>query len=360
MTRTICFDLEGPLSPQDNAYEVMKLIGPAGACIFEAISRYDDLLALEGRPDYEPGDTLALIIPFFLLHGITDADIRAVSARAKIVEGAAYLFEQLRADGWEIFIISTSYEQHAYNIGRQLAVPVDHIICTRLALTEQQQKLPEAFYSLIRATEAELLELDPALEQKETALKELLDTLFFQQLPALGYEVFATRVIGGERKAEAVRRITRERGIAIREIIAVGDSITDFKMLQEVAAHHGIAVVFNGNEYAVPYANVGLASADIRFLYLICRAFERGGKEAALALVTGWEENRDAFEAEPDRITDEFITPDLRDFLTAQRETKAAPYFHLLERADESMREEILRIHKRFRMLVRKDAGKLG
>jgi len=362
MTPTICFDLEGPLSPQDNAYEVMKLIGPAGARIFEAISRYDDLLALEGRPNYEPGDTLALIVPFFLLHSITDADIRAVSARAKLVDGAAYLFKQLRADGWEIYIISTSYEQHAYHIGRQLGVPVDHVICTRLALTKQRQKLPEAFFSLIRAAEAELLKLDPALERAETdrLLKDLLDTLFFQQLPALGYEVFATQVIGGERKAEAVRQIARERGMAIREIIAVGDSITDFKMLREVAAHNGIAVVFNGNEYAVPYATVGLASTDIRFLYLICRAFTRGGKEAALALVTDWEANRDAFEAEPDRIPDELITPDLRDFLTAQRAAKPAPYFHLLERADESMRGEALRIHKRFRMLVREDAGKLG
>jgi energy-converting hydrogenase A subunit R len=359
MTRTICFDLEGPLSPQDNAYEVMKLIGPAGSRIFEAISRYDDLLALEGRPDYEPGDTLALIVPFFLLHGITEADIRAVSARAKIVEGAEYLFDQLRADGWEIFIISTSYEQHAYNIGQQLAVPLDHIICTRLTLRERQQQLPDTFFSLIRAAEAELLEFSAALERAETdrLLKDRLNTLFFQQLPALGYDTFATRVIGGERKAEAVRRIARERGMAIRDIIAVGDSITDFKMLREVAAHNGIAVVFNGNEYAVPYANVGLASADIRFLYLICRAFERGGKEAARALVMGWEENRDAFETEPGRIPDKFITPDLRDFLATQREI---PYFHQLERADDAAREEILRIHKRFRMLVRVDAGKLG
>lgn len=360
MTRTICFDLEGPLSPQDNAYEVMKLIGPAGARIFEAISRYDDLLALEGRPNYEPGDTLALIVPFFLLHNITDADIRAISARAKLVDGAAYLFEQLRADGWEIFIISTSYEQHAHHIGQQLAVPRDHIICTRLALAKQRQKLSETFFSIIRAAEAELLELDPALEQNEPALKELLDSLFFQQLPALGYEVFATRVIGGERKAEAVRRIARDQGMAIREIIAVGDSITDFKMLREVAAQNGLAVVFNGNEYAVPYATVGLASADIRFLYLLCRAFVRGGKEAALALVTDWEENRDAFEAEPGRIPDDCITPDLRDFLTTGHEPKGAPYFHRLERADEPRREAILRIHKRFRMLVREDAGKLG
>jgi len=59
--KLICFDLEGPLTPQDNAYELMKLV-PRGGKIFEVLSRYDDLLALEGRPGYEPGDTLALII----------------------------------------------------------------------------------------------------------------------------------------------------------------------------------------------------------------------------------------------------------------------------------------------------------
>jgi energy-converting hydrogenase A subunit R len=67
----IFFDMEGPLSIQDNAYELMKLF-PDGGQVFEVISRYDDLRALEGRDDYDPGDTLALIIPFLIHHGITE------------------------------------------------------------------------------------------------------------------------------------------------------------------------------------------------------------------------------------------------------------------------------------------------
>ena len=59
MDRIVCFDLEGPLSPQDNAFEVMGAI-PRGLEIFSALSTYDDILALEGRQDYEPGDTLKL------------------------------------------------------------------------------------------------------------------------------------------------------------------------------------------------------------------------------------------------------------------------------------------------------------
>ena len=131
--RAICSYLEGPLSLQVNAYEVMKLIGDEGARIFERISRYDDLLTLQGRAGYEPGDTLALIVPFLLVHDITEADFRRVSARTKIVDGATTLFRQLQADSWEIYIISTSYEQPAHPIGRQLGVP-DHIICTQLNL----------------------------------------------------------------------------------------------------------------------------------------------------------------------------------------------------------------------------------
>jgi len=359
--RTICFDLEGPLSPQDNAYEVMKLTGDDGARIFELISRYDDLISLQGRAGYEPGDTLALIVPFLLAHAITESDIRRVSARAKIVDGATTLFRQLQAGGWDIYIISTSYEQHAHHIGRQLGVPEDHILCTSLNLDSLRFALPEAAFTLLNEAQDELLGLSTDLEREETGqLTRRLDELFFQQLPALGFNIFSTRVVGGERKAEAVRTIAAEKRIAVRDIIAVGDSITDYKMLNEVASRGGIAIVFNGNEYAVPYANVGLASVDIRFLSLICEAFAEQGKEAVMELVTSWERNREHYANDPALIPDSEITAEIRAFLTAQRENVPFPYFHNIERADDSKRAEITAIHKRFRMRVREDAGKLG
>ena len=100
----ICFDLEGPLSPQDNAYELMKLF-PDGDKIFEVISRYDDLLTLEKRTDYEPGDTLALIVPFLILHNISEADIGSLSRKATLTGGADKLISSLEYSGWKIFCI---------------------------------------------------------------------------------------------------------------------------------------------------------------------------------------------------------------------------------------------------------------
>ena len=121
MANFIWFDLEGPLSPQDNACELMKLF-PNGDKIFEVISRYDDLLALEEREDYEPGDTLALIVPFLVLHDISENDITTLATKASLTGGAAELVSWLQSKSWKVFCISTSYEQYAIHITHKLGI----------------------------------------------------------------------------------------------------------------------------------------------------------------------------------------------------------------------------------------------
>ncbi len=396
MRRTIFFDLEGPLSPQDNAYEVMKLVGKEGKAgeggkegsrVFEAISKYDDFISLQEREGYEPGDTLALIVPFLLLHGVTEAEIKRVSERAKLVDGARELFERLQEGGgekegkerekegkggekWEVYIISTSYEQHAYNVGRRLGVPEENIVCTRLDLEGARARLgeKEAFFSLVEKVEEDLIGLYSRIDEAgRERFVSRLDEFFFRQLPALGYDVLgATRVVGGERKAEAVRKIARAKGVRLSEVIAVGDSITDYKMLREVAQHGGVAVVFNGNEYAVPYANVGLASLNVGSLWVLCDAFARGGKRAVFEEVRRREEEKRGRE-EKKRWREEEKCGEFGGFSGFSGFGRFGgfsgfeiPYFHNLERADERRRAEIIKLHKAFRMRVREDAGRLG
>jgi len=353
--KLIFFDLEGPLSPQDNAYEVMRThLGAEGAKIFERISKYDDIISLEGREGYEPGDTLALLVPFLLAHGITAEDIRKVSEKAGLVSGSRFLCDKLRERGWKIYIISTSYEQHALNIGKKLGIPAENIVCTKLNLDERRKEMSEKVFALVHKYEQEILEMPLTEEGSLNRLCEKLDALFFEELPAVGFEVFETKVVGGERKASALREIAEREGVALEEVIAVGDSITDFKMLDAVRCSGGLAVVFNGNEYAVPYASVGLASTDIRFLLILCDAFAAGGKEEALDVASAWEERGDAFRKMPESIPERFIPNELLAFI------KTPFFFHNIERADERKKEEIVSIHKDFRVRVRKSAGLLG
>ena len=285
-TDIVCFDLEGPLSPQDNAYEVMGLV-PNGHRIFEVISRYDDLLALEGRPDYEPGTTLALIVPFLVLHGLSEEDIERVSARAALVSGARELIADLQGEGWSVFIISTSYQQHALWTAQRLGVKPENVACTSLPLAQYRQQLEDEDKALLVEAERNILRLYPPRDDEE--IRKQLDRFFWGDLPQtkLGKVLEEVKVMGGRRKMEAAGDFARRKGCTLADVVAVGDSITDAAMLQAVHRAGGLAIAFNANQYALPHANVGLASTDLRELRPVLTIWREGGREAVKSVLAG-------------------------------------------------------------------------
>jgi len=322
-----CFDLEGPLSPQDNAYEVMGLI-PRGKEIFQVISRYDDLLTLEGRENYEPGDTLKLIVPFLIYHGITEADIERVSKRAKIVKGARETIAHLRENNWKVHIISTSYQQHAYNIAAQLGVAREDVACTKLELSRYGGI---SGVELVAEVEKVILEkLYPSMRDEE--IVATLDEFFFRRLQhtELGKVFNEVRVVGGSRKVEAMLRFLEKDGAELRDCAAIGDSITDFKMLREVSKEGGIAIAFNGNEYCLPYCDIAVASEKLSAVLPILDAFAEGGRGAALERAKSLEGS------------------------------ESGAVYTLFPAESEAKLRRTLEAHSHFRALVRGDAAKLG
>jgi energy-converting hydrogenase A subunit R len=326
MPKVICFDLEGPLSPQDNAYEVMGLFDN-GLRIFETISRYDDLLALEGRENYEAGDTLSLIAPFLVYHGISEEDVTGISRKAMLVPGARELIADLKNNDWDVYIISTSYEQHAYNIGRQLGVPNDNISCTAFPLDNYRKEFQGEDKTLIADAEKEIVEMYPPIN--DLKLKMRLDRFFFTDLPEnpFGRIMREMRVMGGERKVKAAQRIAEEHSLDLKDLVVIGDSITDFKMLRAVNEVEGLAIAFNGNDYAIPHATVGIATTNMKQMKPILEQWEQGGREGVLSAFAG-------------------------------REDKKEPFIHVIT-GREDLRK-IVEVHKKIRNEVRGRAAKLG
>lgn len=325
----VCFDLEGPLSPQDNAYELTGLV-KNGYKIFEVISRYDDLLTLEGRANYEPGDTLALIAPLLVYHKISEQDIKKISGRAHVINGARELISKLKARGCACYIISTSYEQHAHNIGTTIGMPKENIACTKFSLDGYIKEFENEDFSLIENLENDILAMYPLTSEKDAQIKERLDEFFFRELPKvkLGKILKNTVVIGGERKVSALRKIAEKEKKGLNELAVVGDSITDFKMLKTVHESGGLAIVFNGNEYAIPYGTVAVASHSLLDLLPVFEYWEDGGRAKAINFVKGLEK------------------------------TDKPPHYHYL--GDKKDFRSIIEIHKNIRKLVRGEAGKLG
>ena len=325
----ICFDLEGPLAPQDNAYELMKLF-PNGDKIFEVISRYDDLLTLEGRENYEPGDTLALIVPFLAYHGIKEEQIGIMGQRAALTPGASELVSKLRTHGWQVFCASTSYEQYATGVTQRLGIPTQNVACTSFPLNKISQSLTQDDFTLLEEMEKQIPNLSSMVDDD---IKKLLDHFYWQQLPQTksGKMVTEVKPMGGSRKVKALEHFAAKTGEPLSHWVTVGDSITDFNMLQAVDNAGGLAISFNANEYALPYSTMSLASTRLDDLWMILETWSKGDKSAVEKMVREKEE--------------------------IGGEGKRG-HFHWLAGSNDIT--EPLKIHSRIRRLVRKEAAKLG
>ena len=326
----ICFDLEGPLSPQDNAYELMKLF-PNGDRIFEVISRYDDLLTLEEREDYEPGDTLALIVPFLILHGISEENITSLAAKASLTGGAAKLVSWLQTKGWKIFCITTTYEQYALHITHKLGIYAHNIACTPFPGEKLRLTLCKEDAALLQQTEEDILTMRPV--DDDDRIKQSLDRFFWEKLPTtnLGEVIKVVKPIGGQRKVAALNRFADKYDQPLSHWVVIGDSITDFRMLQAVEEAGGLAIAFNANEYALPYSTMSLASTLLSDLTEVLEVWRRGKRSAVEKVVKMKEKMGGA----GDR-----------------------GYFHWLSGRKDI--DEVVKIHKRIRRLVREEASKLG
>jgi len=322
--------LEGPLSPQDNAYELMKLF-PNGDRIFEVISRYDDLLTLEEREDYEPGDTLALIVPFLVLHNISANDIADLASKASLTGGAEKLISWLESKVWRIFCITTTYEQYAIHITHKLGIYTHNVAYTPFPADRLRLTLGKEETALLQQTEADILTMRPF--DDDARIKQSLDHFFWEKLPTteLGKVIKEVKPMGGRRKLAALNKFAEKYDQPPANWVVVGDSITDFRMLQAVDEAGGLAIAFNANQYALPYSTMSLASTLLSDLTEVLEAWQKGQRSRAEKVVKAKEKTGGA----GDR-----------------------GYFHWLSGRKDI--DEVIEIHKRIRRLVREEASKLG
>jgi len=326
----ICMALEGPLSPQDNAYELMKLF-PNGDKLFEVISRYDDLLTLEKREDYEPGDILALIVPFLVLHSISESNIADLAAKASLTGGADKLISWLEYGGWKIFCISPSYEQYAIHITQKLGIYAHNVACTPFPLDKLHATLCKEDLKLLHQAEEDILTMHSTTD--DDRIKESLDDFYREKLPTtdLGEAIKEVKPAGGRRKVVALNRFADKYDQPLSKCVVVGDSITDFRMLQAVEAEGGLAIAFNANEYALPYSTMSLASTLISDLKEVLEVWQKSQRQGVEKIVR----QKEKAGGVGDR-----------------------GYFHWLSGKENI--DEVIEIHRRIRHLVREEAGKLG
>jgi energy-converting hydrogenase A subunit R len=300
LKRVFITDCEGPVSKNDNAFEILSHFVPEGDKLFTVVSRYDDALSeVLRRPGYTAGDTLKLVVPFLKAYDVTDRKMKQFSANnIVLMPNARYSLQHARSIS-RSYIVSTSYEHYIEALCQALEFPFENTYCTKLRLDKYSiaederrllkklgQEIANLFVFEISAEARSLRDL--SMEAQKTIGR--LDEIFWKTVARMRIGEVYSKVnpVGGTEKAEAIEDITRKDGVALKDVMYVGDSITDEKAFRLVKQNGGLTVSFNGNQHAVRNAEIALLSTDSLATALVADVFLRFGKSQTLNLVAGW------------------------------------------------------------------------
>jgi energy-converting hydrogenase A subunit R len=293
-------DCEGPISKNDNAYELTEHFVPSGDALFALISKYDDVQAdIVRRKGYKAGDTLRLILPFLKAYGVTNKKIKKFSAENILLIPNAKDTLQFVKGIMPSFIVSTSYEQYMQALCDVIDFPFENVYCTKLNIDKYQvsqiekeklQQLGEeiAAMPMIEIPENAVSINDFSGKDKKTIRR--LDEIFWKEISEMecGKMLKEVNPVGGFEKAKAIQEIVAKVGIKSSDVMYVGDSITDVQSFQFVRENGGLAVSFNGNNYAVREAEIAVLSNNTIVTSVLAEVFNHYGRKGVLGLVRGW------------------------------------------------------------------------
>ena len=271
-------DCEGPLTLNDNAFELADNFIENGGDLFKILSLYDDYLVdVVKKPDYKAGNTLKLILPFFVVENLKNEDLIDFS-RNNIysVNDSKFLLEYLKGT-MNTYIVSTSYGQYIEAVSNYMEVPFEN-----------------TFYTNVNVDELELTddEIEKIKEYKNSILEnpddyDLFDEIFFSEISEMGIydKIREIEVVGGQGKKLAIDEIIERDAINTNEILYIGDSITDVEPLDFARKNNGISISFNGNEYPLKVAEIAIVSPSAIATAVIADIYARYDKNKVLEFI---------------------------------------------------------------------------
>jgi len=333
-------DCEGPISVNDNAFELAGHYIEEGEKFFTILSKYDDILVDEvKREGYYAGGTLKLIIPFLKAYGATNDEIIKFSTEnVLLIPGAKETLQYIKKI-MPSFIVSTSYSQYIQALCNLIGFPFENTYSTFMDIDG---------YDLNDKDKQKLM------EYRETIIKnpdfEVIDEIFWKDILELKIHEIMKNVnpVGGEGKKEAVLDIIAKFGFEKSDIMYVGDSITDVESLKFAKENDGLAISFNGNEFAIRAAEIAIMADNTVITSIIADLFNKYGKEEVINFIKSYMNN-------PNVSIDEYdINNDLKKLIKQVNLPK-------IELITSENFEDIVNESKTFRNIVRGEAiGALG
>ena len=339
-------DCEGPLTLNDNAFELAANFIEDGGELFKILSLYDDYLVdVVKKENYKAGNTLKLILPFFVVENLKNNDMVEFSQNnIYSVRDSKFLLNYLK-EAMNTYIVSTSYGQYIEAVSNYMEVPFENTFYTNVD---------------VDALELSVEETEKIKEFKKVILEnptdyELFDDIFFNQIVQMGiYEsIKEIEVVGGQGKKLAIDEIIERDGIDVNEILYIGDSITDVEPLEFARKNNGVSISFNGNEYPLKVAEIAIVSPSAITTAVIANVYADNDKDKVLEFINEYNDSNDYEKLFNDYNIDENIKNEFFSIFEDEY-----PVIQII--TDENY-GDILKISKEMRNNIRgQDIGGLG
>ena len=339
-------DCEGPLTLNDNAFELAANFIENGGELFKILSLYDDYLVdVVKKEGYKAGNTLKLILPFFVVENLKNEDLIDFSINnIYAVNDSKFLLSYLK-DAMNTYIVSTSYGQYIEAVSNYMDLPFENTFYTDVDV------------DVLNLNDDEIKKV---IEFKDMILKnpddyQLFDDIFFTQIAEMGiYEkIKDINVVGGQGKKLAIDEIISRDGIDINEIFYIGDSITDVEPLEFARKNKGISVSFNGNEYPLKVAEIAIVSPSAITTAVIANIYADYDKNKVLEFIEDYNSSSDIEKLFNDYNVDSQIKDRFFSIFTND--------YPLIKIIDDDNFDEILKSSKEMRNNIRgQDIGGLG
>lgn len=274
-------DCEGPLTLNDNAFEMCAYFIEDGDELFKILSLYDDYLAdVVKKEGYKVGNTLKFILPFFVLENLKNKDLIDFSKNnIYAVRDSKFLLKYLK-EAMNTYIVSTSYGHYIEALSNYMEFPFENTYYTKvdmdnLYLNDEESSKVADYKNKILANPKDY---------------ELFDEIFFKEIPKMDiYEkIKEIDIVGGLGKKLAIDDIIENDNIDVNQMLYIGDSITDVEPLQFARENNGISISFNGNEYPLKVAEIAIVSPSAIATAVIANIYADNDKNKVLQFINDY------------------------------------------------------------------------
>lgn len=291
----------GFLTKNDPTRDLCERFIRNGGHFYDVLCRYDELTAyVLGREEASAGSVMKWVLPFLKAHGVTEhAMYEYTKTTLRMMDGAETAINYI-ARMMPSYVTTSELQQ--------TTMPIDDVINTPLCdIFSSVGDLDYANFGRvesrkIREMAAEISSLKIAKKKYELNVSTRIDSDDVTLLKAMD-DIIRNRLretsalnlmessipIYAHKKAYRLLEIRRSTGIDLDGTFYIGSDHTDYQPLFLVKDCNGIAVSYNGSDFAVRGCNVAVMANDSTIGALLASVFFDKGYQHVIDMANNWD-----------------------------------------------------------------------